>query len=257
MTAFDGLALARGWLSVAVASGGADKHLPPTLQRTISIEEYAEGLRLTATDTTLLLTTWVPNLTVGELHPEPEPDEIPSNHVIAYDPHGRGKGFLGHVLALALARADDDNIAKAIEVDVQLAVDGDEDDEPGPATFDGDGFDDTYLQLELEGHERLRLVLLDGGFPTWRKLALDFKGRRTDQVALAPEMAGRLAKLGKIQPGATLGFQWAGADKAARLTLVKADPAVAGFVMPCRWDLDANTPFIVPDDLSDLEADDA
>src|SRR5687768_16742409 len=114
MTLFDARTLARGWLSVAIASA-ADK-ARPVLHRTVSIEAFPEGLRLVATDSFVLLRSWVPNLD-HDLDPEPGLDEAPYATAVAMDPHGRAKGFLAHVLKLASDEVYDDD---PLEVRVDL-----------------------------------------------------------------------------------------------------------------------------------------
>ena len=240
---FDGRAFARAWLAVAVASG-ADKDVAQ-LYRTVSIEAYPDGFRLVATDSTVLLSAWVPTVVAGELATEPALDEVPQTTAIAIDTHGRGKGFLGHVLKLTSGEDAD-----KLEVTVRLGVTEPEDADATP-TFAG--LEATYVELSLPESEQVRLLTYEGDYPAWRGMVTGWAGAEAETIALAPDMAGRLAKLGKIQPGTRLGFSWSGSKLPAWFVLVDSDPHVSGLVMPTRWDFETNAPFVVPDDLSGLE----
>jgi hypothetical protein len=232
MTAFAARTLARGWLSVAIASARDEER--PALDRTVSIEAYPEGLRIAATDSYVLLHAWVPNVD-HDLDPEPDFDEAPYARAVAFDPHGRGKGFLAHALKLAAEAEKTDHAPP--EIRVELGVTDEDDDStvlPGLAAL--------YVVLELPDAERLKLPTYEGTYPNWRSLASSFEARTTKAIALGPTIVGRLAKLGKVQPGSLLGFEWAGEERAARVELINSDPHVDGLVMPCRWDFDRNAP---------------
>jgi hypothetical protein len=225
----DGATLARGWLSVAVASRKVAGQ--PALDRTIYIEQHPEGLRLVATDAYMILRTWVPE--VDSLAPEPRPEEAPIATAIAHDPHGRGRGFLAHVARLA---ADED--ADAIDVRVLLGVV--EALDPDRPTFDG--MEAEWVVLEHADHERVRLESVAGVFPDWRTITGGFRGASTEAVALHPDRLAALGKLGKLHDGAPLAWWFGGADKAARIEVVQAHPPLEGLVMPVRWDLDRDAP---------------
>jgi hypothetical protein len=235
MAIFDGATLARGWLSAAIASG-SDGGIP-VLDRTVLIEEHLDGVRLIATDKYVLLRAWVPNLDDRGAS-EPGLDELPDEVAVAIDPHGRGKGFFGHVLKLAReaekAAQDEPTVGMTLGVVEQF---GDED-RPVFA-----GMETRYVDLTLPGTERLRLPIFEGVYPDWRALLTGFEAIETKRVALTPDMAGRLGKLGKIHGGeAPLFFAWGGEQKAARVHVGLSWPAVDGLVMPCRWDLERNAP---------------
>lgn len=237
MTIFDARTIARGWLAVAIASGTDDS--APALCRTVAIEAYSEGVRLVATDSYVLLRSWVPNIE-HEWSTEPDLDSAPYATAVAIDPHGRAKGFLAHVLRIAANDDADD----PVEVRLNLGVVDEVEASARPAF---EGMEARYVVLELVDAERLKLHTYDGAFPNWRTLAAGFKSKATKQIALAPDIVGRLAKLGKIHPAATLGFSWGGELGAAHVELLKSDPPVEGLVMPCRWDFDRNSPYVEPD----------
>lgn len=256
MTIFDARTLARGWLAVALASA-RDNHRA-ALDRTVSIELYDEGLRLTATDSVVLLSTFVPDVD-HDLEDHPDMSEVPQLSVVTMDPYGRGRGFLRHALALANAEAQADTGAEVL-VEVELDAYDEDDASPQPSFA---GMAPRAITLELPEAERVMLRRYSGSFPDWRPILLGFEPRKAERIMLDPEIVGRLAKVSKIQPGASLAFTWAGDTGAALVDLHQGWPAVSGVVMPMRWDFDLNEarsddPAPDPDpegqDLADLEA---
>lgn len=226
---FDARTLARGWLSVALAS--ADDEERPALHRTVSIEEFGDGVLLAATDSYVLLASWVPRID-REIEPAPDPDEAPAVTAVAMDLHGRGRGFLAHVFKLATAKD-----APLIEVRLSLGVT--EVDDPNRQSFSG--MEATYVVLEHPDAERIKLQSYEGEYPQWRKLVAGFSAHKTSAIALNPEIVGRLARLGKLHPGAALRWRFGGADKAASID-VDGFPYVSGLVMPMPWDFDRDEP---------------
>lgn len=241
---FDARDLARGWLAVALAS--AKDAQRPVLNRTVFIETFADGARLVATDSYVLLHAWVPDLEHAN-DPGPGMDEAPSRTAIAIDAHGRAKGFLHHLLRLALKAEKDDQPA----IEVRLRLDVADTDRAAQTTLAG--LEARYVVVEQpdtgDEAERLKLLTCEGVYPPWRKLLGNFAPELTTQLALAPDLVGQLAKVGKIHPGSKLGWHFGGENKAAQLTVIDSDPHVEGIAMPCRWDIEANAPRV--DDVVD------
>lgn len=227
---FDARDLCRAWLAVAHASGTDGAY--PALCRTVLVEQHAGGVRVVATDATVLLHAWAPAID-GDTDP-PEIDEAPIRTAIAHDPHGRGKGFLAH--ALRLATAGDD--PPKIDVRLRLDVADDEDDDTPTLP----GLEARFAVLEMPDVERVRLQTIEGAYPTWRKLLDAWTGVPTVQIALAPDVVARLAKVGKLFPFASIGWSFGGESRAARVVILESDPHVSGVVMPCRWDIERNLP---------------
>lgn len=228
MTTHDAEALARAWLSVAIASA-SDKHRP-ALSKTVAIEVFPTGVRLVATDSYVLLHSWVPDLSAAEDEPEPFPDESPVGTWVAIDDHGRVKGLMAHVLSLLGEKSPPDDLT--IRLGAGL-----------------DAFDETLagmaapiVTVDLTDHERVTLARYDGAFPNWRKVESAFVAKKTDAIALSADMAGRLSKLGKVHDGKSIGWQWGGALGPAFVRVIEADPPVCGLVMPVRWDFDRDAP---------------
>lgn len=235
MTIFNAGPLARRWLSVAVASS-KDKSRP-ALDRTVFLEQYHEGLRITATDSYLLLTTFVPGVDNDSLDPDlPGPDEIPYAAAVAMDPHGRARGLLGHALGLVAAADQAQGDTEVIQMSVRLGV-IDELDEDERDTFLG--MDPTWVILELPDRERVKLQTYEGEYPTWRAVLASFKAKRTSGVALSAERMDQLARVAKHQDEA-LRFEMGGQSNGVRVTA--PDALIEGLVMPVRWDFATDAP---------------
>ncbi len=242
MTTYNGAILARAWLSVAVASS-TDKQRPQ-LNRTVSIESYPEGVRLTATDSYVLLTAFVPDIDHHE-GDEPEIGEAPVSTAVAMDDYGRAKSFFEHVLTLD-DEAQEDEYADRPEVELTLGV---IDTLDGGAAFAG--MEALYVVVEMLDRERLKLRTYESAYPNWRRAWSAFSPVTTGAIALNPTIVGRLAKVAKLHNDAPLLWTFGGATKAAMIEFSESIPAVSGVVMPIRWDFDRNAP------REDKSADDA
>lgn len=235
MTLFDARALARGWLSVALATRKDDDR--PALDRTILIEEFDHGVRLTATDSYVLLYTWVPNVE-GDLETPASFDEAPRTVAVAQDHDGRGKGFLGYALSLAIA-AEKADIGETVSVDLRLL---ETDAEPSDGALGFEGMEARFVVLELLDREKVQLPTFEGPYPEWRRVVAGFKPKTTTEIGLNPEIVGRVAKLGKLHADTPLVWTFGGKDAMARLDLPRSDPRIEGVVMPVRWDFDRDAP---------------
>lgn len=221
--------LAKGWRSVALAAS-SDKARP--ILCGVQVEQYPEGVRLVATDSYVLLSSWVPNLEAErDLKPEPGMDEPPMATAIVLDPHGRGKGLLAHAQQLAV----DDGIDE-IRMDLRVVAVEDPD-APGFA-----GMEPRWCVIEVSERERVKLRLCEGEYPNWRRLLDGLTPQASERVALAPDLVARLATLGKIQKETRLGWTFTGEDKPVAVDLIDSHPFVSGLAMPCRWDLETNAP---------------
>lgn len=239
MTTFNAGPLARRWLSAAVASS-KDKSRP-ALDRTVYLEQFHEGMRITATDSYLLLTTFVPAIGNDDELPEvPSIDAVPYTSAVAMDPHGRARGLLGHALGLVAeyARAD---IVDAVEISVRLGVVDELDDAWQAASFAG--MDPAWVVLELPDRERVKLQTFEGEYPEWRRVLSSFRPKRTAGVALSAERMDQLARLAKYQDEA-LRFELGGESEGVRVTA--PDALIEGLVMPVRWNFASDAPLVDP-----------
>lgn len=247
---FDGPRLALAWLSVAQASG-SDANLP-TLDRTVALELYDDGVRLLATDRYVLLTAWVP--TLGGREDGPHVSELPNRTVVTQDSDARGKGLLTYALKLAkLGKPGEEklygDLVVELELDVRLPV------EPG-ADVHIEGLEPTYAVLTMPDRSQEHLPIIVSDYPDWRPLLHDFTAVTTSRIGLPLERLARLGALGKWNAG-PLRWTFGGPDKVALLRLEPEDdrrsrdvkgreyqrrPIVDGLVMPARWVLPGEGP---------------
>lgn len=231
---FDAPRLALAWLSVAQASG-SDANLP-TLDRTVALELYDDGVRLLATDRYVLLTAWVP--TIGGREDGPHVSELPVRTVVTQDADSRGKGLLTYALKLAkLGKPGEEKAYGDLIVDLELDV-------RIPAGLDEDtpleGLEPTYAVLTIPDVERVLLPIVVSDYPDWRPLLEDFTPVTTDRIGLPLERLARLGALRKWNVG-PLRWTFGGADKVARIALdpdnpeSQRQPHIEGLVMPARW----------------------
>lgn len=233
---FDAPTLALAWLSVAQASG-TDANVP-TLDRTVAIEEHANGVRLVATDRFILLTAWVPSLSGDD--DEPRVEEAPDRTVVTQDSDARGKGLLGYMVKLAKLGRDEEvpygDLTLELEFDVRLPV-GMNADQPL------EGLEPTYAVLTVPDVERVYLPIIVSDYPDWRPLLHDFRAESTDRIGLPLERLYRLGGLRRWNAG-PLRWTFGGEASVARVALEsygERDPSVQGLVMPARWLLPGET----------------
>lgn len=220
---FDAQAIARAWLSVSLAASDDDAR--PALTG-LHIEFYAEGVRLVATDSYMLLRSWVPTGGHGDEDPaEPLLDEAPLATATALDVYDRGAGLMRHMLKLATAKN-----APPYDVKVSVGTDPRADAEP---SFDG--MERTYAILDVPDQEVLTLPLYEGEWPNWRHVWAEFRPETTSEINFAPELiVARLGKLGKLHDEGILRWCFGGPERPALIELRPSRPSVAGLVMPVK-----------------------
>ena len=234
----DAATLARGWLSAFTAT--SNEPARPQLHKTIFIEQHTHGVRLVATDSYMLLHTWIPERDY-EFDPEPEPEEIPYATAVAIDAHGRGVGLLSHLLKLTKEK---DGELKQLDVTVRLNVEW-EPDEPDQ-TIRLEGFTALAVVIEHPDHERVQLEVYQGNYPTWQAVLAGVKRSRTEAIGLSAWTAGRLAKAAKVHGDeTTIRHYFGGKDKPVSVSFGE-EPEVSGLVMPVKWNMDTNEPWVEP-----------
>lgn len=221
---FDAAILARGWLSVAVASSNDEAR--PALHRTVSIELFPAGIRLVATDSYVLLRAWIPCWGWDDA-PEPDIDDAPILSAVAMDPHWRGKGLLAHLYKLA-------EDAPRMEVELHLGVVEEED--PDTPTL-SPVLDAQWIVLEHPDTERVKMRAYEGDYPNWRPTHFGFERQTTDGIALGSEVGGRVFQVAKLQASPVVCY-FGGQDKAIAVVI----GACNGLLMPVRWDFDRLEP---------------
>ncbi|TIC78813.1 hypothetical protein [Nocardioides sp. GY 10127] len=236
---FDARLLARAWLSVANAAS-TDKEAPAAIYRSITIEEFVYGARLTATNRFMVLTSWVPE-SDSYFKPEPAMDEAPDRTVVAQDIDGRAKGLMGYLLSL-VNKQGEDYIDGSIEVDLTFDAR-----KPVGAESRGDvafdGLEPTFTVISVPDTERVWLPIVEtapvAGI-AWRTVTSKHVPESTDSIGLNPEFVERIGKVGKHADGVVI-WSFGGAEAAALVEWPSSDPHVQGCVMP-RRDLSAEYP---------------
>lgn len=223
---FDAPTLARAWLAVGVAAA-TDKRDRAlfSIYRTLAIEEFPTGIRLVATDRFMLLTAWVPDEeSTGR---QPSVDEAPLRTVIAQDPDGRGRGFLGYVLGKSNSEDYiDGDLLVEVTFDVRVPA-GQNADQPL------DGLDPLYVRLDTKDVERVYLPVVVSEYPSWRNMLTGREPRRIHQIAVGPDRLEKLAKASKWQ-GGPIRWGFAGEDSPVRVTWPHSDSSLDGVVMPAK-----------------------
>lgn len=233
---FDAALLARGWLSVQQAAGTDPKG---RFYRAVNVEFYEAGVRLTATDTEVLLTAWVPRLDHEEDTP-PALEQLPRAAVTALDHGQRAKGMFRYAYPLAV----DEDLMDPLTIEVSLEKS--ENETQGQLPFED--LEGELLVFDLPGMERQRLAVDGAAMPNWRSLLTGHSRKRTTAISLAPPIIKRLAELGNWNVGALV-WEFGGINGAARLGIGEGPVTVEGLVMPVRWE-----PLIEDEQRAEVEA---
>lgn len=237
---FDARDLAHAWLAVAQAAG--TEKLLPFLYRTVSIEEYLHGVRLTATDRYVLLTTWVPALDDAYYNSKaPTVEDAPERTVVAQDPDGRARGLCGYVLSLVNRIDPEEYVPGQVEIsidfDVQMPVGVGDD-----ATFEG--LEPTYTVLNVPDTERVYLPIIGAvtvAGDAWRSVTHSHVPESTREIMLNPEFLERIGKVRKHAAG-PLTWTFGGSDRAALIEWRESDPHISGVVMPRKLEKGEESP---------------
>lgn len=231
----DGPTFARALLAVSAAAS-TDKNLP--YYKAIAIEVHDTGVRLYATDRTLLLTAWV-----GEEdhhYDSPPPfEQAPDRVVVASDADGRGRGLAGYILSLAArtgVKPEDwtpGQIGVRLDFDVRIPAGS------GPVAQDAlEGMEPTYATLTVPDVEKVYLETIPITYPDWRNALSIHHAGRASTLRLNPETVERLAKVRK-HAGGVLVWSLGGKGKPALVEYADSDPYVHGVITQA---LDENAP---------------
>lgn len=197
---------------------------------------HAVGLRLVSTDSTRLLTTWIP--AAGFL-PEEQPGlgEMPDvGTAVAYDQYGRARGLLAY-LGQQAAKEENDGLKALVHLGVPWQAVG----EPS-GELQLDGFDAEAVDLEYPDHERLQLPVFEGSYPNWRTVLTSFVGAKTAALAVRQDNLAVVAKAaGYFGEFAPLQLRFGGEQKAIAVEFGD-EPRVYGLLMPLQWDFDTDAP---------------
>lgn len=231
--------LAAAWSNVFLATGDDDHK--PAFYKTMCVEVHGPGeVRLVATDTHLLLQSWVSADDV----PDPGIDNRPDDDrlLLVADPDGLAKAFMGHLLKATQGDGDQ----QWREVTLRL---GSLEDPARPTLMpelDRQGL--TLITDDL----RVQLPVLEHPFPSWWAL-WPSPGRRAPagRCAYNPDLLARFSKfkdsLGKLALTFTTAI-------GPTVVEIDANPPVSGFLMPIRDEqTEAAPPAGGPDDDGEQE----
>lgn len=175
---FDGPTLARAWLSVAQASVGDAN--APSLDKTVALETYPNGVRLVATDRYVILTAWAPALG-AEYDDEPGVADAPDRTVVTQDLDGLGRDLLKYVVKRArrdkLDTMDLGALPVELEFDVRLPIEVGQDQ---PL----EGLEPAYALLTIPDVTQVHLPIIVSDYLDWRPLVHDFTPVESARIGL-------------------------------------------------------------------------
>lgn len=218
---FNAWGLAKGWNSVALAQS-TDKDRP-TLYRTTLIEQFADGIRLVATDSYLLLKAWIPDID-NQGAPEPAQEVEPEQSMVCMDRDRRIGGLMTYVMK---STADDgaetrhtmSMVLGTMRPDTQIQLGG-------------------MAQASVSFHfgsdydERIECPIFDGAFPSWKGLWYAHQSADTMLVTFAANSFQRLGKLSQLWDKASIRFLLGGTIGVAKFYVDAPDVNVEGLAMP-------------------------
>lgn len=213
-----GLHLATAWLNCSLASSDDDNR--PVLYRTLLVERFRHGVQLVATDSHLLLGSFIPTA-AGDLDPPPSIDDAPISSTVVVDRDKRMSSLMAYVLKEATAAAKNE-----MPFDVTLSTASAEADHA--PTLDP-SLDRAMFVAEIEA-ERLALPIYEGDFPTWRALLGATKPKPTGRSVFAPQLLGVFGKLRNL--GAPIVMEYAGPTGMVALSAPGCETYLFGGLMP-------------------------
>lgn len=207
-----GREFAAAWLNVMQAAD--EDPARPMLYRTAALEVHTGGgLRLTSTDSVLLLTQ-----TVGR---DIDRDEAPLETVVVSDADQRGHHLLKWVHKLARIAAKNGSEEPEVRLRTSRPVD------PDTPSLSPD-LERLMLTVSIAS-ESVDLDVIEGDYPTWRSL-FPTEEREVPRIYFN---GPNLARLGKFidQNDETLRLSFCGALGVCRIT---AEHSLEGLIMPVR-----------------------
>lgn len=237
---FHAVDLARAWRAVAVAS--SDDEQRPALYRTVCVHVFGgRGVRLSATDSYILATAWVP--TVGELSrgngwEAPGLDEVPDEEWVVCDAERRLVGLMAHAWKISTAK-------DVTPSDHHLRI-GRTDPATEPGQFPGMEAAPP-AKFRLDDTETLLCPVYEAPYPTVLGILAAHRPGQVGTVALSPAMAKRLAAVARVMDPAPM--RWEFSDQHGPVAFRCSEPlglVVSGIWMPVRM-MDDETAHAIPD----------
>lgn len=209
---------AASWLSVAVA--GSEDPERPALFRSVAIELHSQSVLLVATDSYMLMRTWVPLHQAVDLATKPDLDDAPASTVVALDADKR----MNALMRFIFKDAKDDPFAT-----VRLRVE--RGDDPAIPSLTPE-MERVHLVVEA-GQETLRLSTWEGEWVSWRTVSVGTPGH-VSRVALSPDLLARCGKVVLTEGAPMVIFDFCGATGPTQFAYVGCAPEIEGVVMPAR-----------------------
>lgn len=222
MTTIDlsGANLAPAWLAVAKASSDSDAM--PTLYRTVCVDVFEDGVRLSASTGYLWASAWVPRVDLADdvTHTEPLDDATPEWSVVARDIDKRVLGLMSFVrkqcAAFKKKNGEDD-------ADMTVRISQSTSEDPLRPTL-GDELDVKHLLIEVPDAERLVVDTIQNEFPrpNWaatRVVDVDDVPHTITSARVSATILSRLAKIPALASADGLLFETNGENQMAWSTL--------------------------------------
>lgn len=227
-----GARFSRAWLAVFGAASTDKEEF--ALFRTVHVEVFGRGVRLSATDAYWSATAWVgapidpaePDL-YGS-HREPRASAPPLASVAVFDPDRRIYGLMQYVVAQT-KKVDATNP----DVPVTISV-TDDDDEMPPGTLPGT--ERTVVRVDIPGAEHVTGYVNEIEYPNLSRLVRDQHTDRgpINDITLAPRILKSIGAALERAGAITLKFSGS-ANKAVRWDALDIDTCeLYGLAMPCR-----------------------
>lgn len=218
--------LSRAMLAVAKATGtDRDSYLK---FKTVRIQTFETGARLTATDTTIVLTAWVPNAEHVDAADVPAPDAIPVRDDVVSDHDGRVLALCRYALKLSKEEESDDwPGSKWLELGIRW-------DAPAPVDDDLMMLDDTmggeWVRWSIPDRETVSVPRLDGRhYPDAHLFAL--RPPAATAIRHASMRLSHLHAVGMLEswfPDEIVQMQFTEFAKMIAFTLPASHPPIAG-----------------------------
>lgn len=214
------------WANVSLAAAD-DADSSPALYRTVLIERHGtDQVRLIATDTVLMLQSWVgPDSWLGDA---PALDEVPDDSWLAGDPDGAATAFVRHVLKVT--KDEEENDPFALKVTLRHSS---LEDEAKPTLMPE--LQRMAVTLSVEDM-RVQLPIIEAPFPSWRAAwPKPSRVAAVDRIAFNAEYLATFAKFKSIDTAHVTEWTFHTASGVA-LVNVRSTPRVQGLLVPIRQD---------------------
>lgn len=208
MISLNAATISRAWLAVATAA--------PDDTRAVRVEEFTNrGVRLVATDGYWLAACWAPAHHVdpatmefeGDFSDPPEApglDELPDRAVTLSDDEHRVRDLMKHLAKVT--RKPEDRVCWHVKFDLEVSLYDEAEPTLSPELAP------MRCSIEVPDRERVLVKQIEGPYPEWRHILLQFSDDRRELGHTVTEFSGwmldRLSKLPRIVSGGRITFVW-------------------------------------------------